>query len=155
MVKKSLIVVAEKEDLILVDELNKVNTSGIPILITGVGALNVMNALRDVPRDTRIINIGYAGSKNLPADKFYEVSYVTLHHPNVDYPEPVYYEEISGQYTAVPCYSGCDFVPESDKNSCLFDMELAFINALGFDKVSSFKYVIDNIDLYGHGEGIK
>ena len=34
------------------------------IIVTGVGAINVMHTLRDLPRDAKIINIGYAGSAN-------------------------------------------------------------------------------------------
>lgn len=34
------------------------------IIVTGVGAINVLHTLRELPRDAQIINIGYAGSAN-------------------------------------------------------------------------------------------
>lgn len=145
-----LIVIAEREELKLVDKLvdKGILKKGITTLITGVGALNVISALKDIPKDAHIINIGYAGSKNLCPDAFYEVSKVTLNHPNVDYPEPLYKcNEIFNDLFSRPCYTGCDFVLKSDKQDCLFDMELAYISALGFENVSSIKYVSDNLDL--------
>ena len=142
---KKLIVIAEKEELKLVD---KLNLKGIPVLITGVGAMNVIGALRNISRDTEIINVGYAGSKNLNPNEFFEVRNVTLYHPNVDYAEPVYHcNEIFDDFMSRDCYSGSDFVLKTDKEDCLFDMELGYIVSLGFEKVSSVKYVSDNLDL--------
>ena len=91
---KQLIVIAEKEELKLVEQLELKN---IPVLITGVGALNVIQALNELPKDIEIINVGYAGSKNLTPD-FYEVGVVTLNHPNVEYPEPRYFCKRTGRY---------------------------------------------------------
>ena len=34
------------------------------IIVTGVGAINVLKTLQDLPRNAQIINIGYAGSAN-------------------------------------------------------------------------------------------
>ena len=55
---KHLVVIAEKEELKLVE---KLGYNHYPVLITGVGALNVIETLKDIPRDTVLINIGYAG----------------------------------------------------------------------------------------------
>lgn len=149
---KHLVVIAEKEELNLVE---KLGYNIYPVLITGVGALNVIEALKDIPRDTQIINIGYAGSKDLEPGKFYTIDRVTLNHPNVKYDEPVYildsvhwncHIDESDERPKV-CLTGCDFVLESDVTDCLFDMELAYIKALGFDNVIAFKYVSDNLDL--------
>lgn len=150
-----LIVVAEIEEIKLIDKLNTDEFKNIPILVTGVGALNVINALNDIPKDTHIINIGYAGSKNLSVNTFYEVSEVTLNHPNVNYNEPVYRLNNHGLYNRVKCLTGCDFVLKSDIDNCVFDMELAYILALGFNLVSSFKYVSDNLDLHEYRNNIK
>lgn len=138
-----LIVIAEKEELKLVEQLGLKN---IPVLITGVGALNVIKTLKDLPKDIEIINVGYAGSKNLTPD-FYEVRSVTLNHPNVEYPEPIYVCKRSGEYISKVCYTGCDFVLHSELEDCLFDMELAYIMTLGFKNVTAYKYVSDNLDL--------
>ena len=54
-----LIVIAEYKELKLVEQLGYINN---PILITGVGGLNVIKALKNIPRDTEILNIGYCGS---------------------------------------------------------------------------------------------
>ena len=93
---KHLVVIAEKEELKLVE---KLEYGHYPVLITGVGALNVIDALKDIPKDTTLINIGYAGSKDLEPGKFYTVDMVSLYHPNVDYHEPVY--EVRGFPCAV------------------------------------------------------
>lgn len=138
---KKLIVIAEKEEIGLV---NRLELKGIPILVTGVGALNVIEALREVPKDTEIINIGYAGSKNLSVGKFYMVNYSTLYHPNVNYPEQIYK---LGDCSMIWCYTVSDFVTDTDKEDCLFDMELAYIMALGFENVTSYKYVSDNTNI--------
>lgn len=141
---KKLIVVAEKEELKLVRELGY---KGIPILITGVGALNIIESLRDIPRDTEIINVGYAGSNCLEVGKFYQVRTVTLHHPVADYLEPTYKcRELDEMFEAHKCYTCCDFM-DPGKASGLFDMELAYIMALGFENVRSLKYVSDHMDI--------
>lgn len=148
---KELVVIAEKEELKLIKELG---FDLYPVLITGVGAMNVINALKDVPKDTKIINIGYAGSKDLEPGKFYQVDNVALLHPNVSYFEPRYnlfetspYSSSFNQFETKTCYTSCDFVTETDLKNCLFDMELAFIRALGFEDILAFKYVSDNLDL--------
>lgn len=49
-----------------------------------------------------------------------------------------------------PCFTGTDFVLASDYRDCVFDMELAFIAALGFRRLSSLKYVSDNLSLHAY-----
>ena len=152
---KHLVVIAEAEEMKLVKELGY---DVCPVLITGVGGLNVIEALRDIPKDTRIINIGYAGSKDLKPGKFYNVNSVTLYHPNVKYDEPTYTLEwtfsMDDDNLQLPkrCLTGSDFVLSSDVDDCLFDMELAYIMALGFEKVLAYKYVSDNMDLHEYRE---
>ena len=122
------------------------------ILVTGVGALNIIRSLRDLPRDTEIINIGYAGSANYAIGTVVEVTESRLHHPNVTYPEPQLKVEslkLKGAKQAV-CYTNCDFVLASDYKDCVFDMELAFIAALGFTNLHSWKYVSDNLSLHAY-----
>ena len=65
-----LVVIAEKEELKLVEELGYGDWQ---VLITGVGAMNVIKALKDLPKDMTIVNIGYAGSKDLEPGKYYAV----------------------------------------------------------------------------------
>ena len=152
---KELVVIAEAEEMKLVQKLGYQTAQ---ILITGVGPLNIIEALKDIPRDTRIINIGYAGSKDLEPGKFYMVDYSCLNHPNVSYPEPIYQLRASildDQFDKRTCYTGCDFVLETKLGNCLFDMELAYIMALGFENVLSFKYVSDNLDLQEYRKTLK
>lgn len=152
---KRLVVIAEKEELKLVEQLGY---KDYPILITGVGALNIIEALEDIPKDVSIINIGYAGSKNLEPGKFYVIDGVSLYHQNVKYIEPSYslgYNPWTGgeePLTHVKCLTGTDFVLESDVKGCVFDMELAYIKALGFEDVIAYKYVSDNLDLQEYRE---
>ena len=152
---KRLVVIAEKEELKLVEQLGY---KDYPILITGVGALNIIEALKDIPKYVSIINIGYAGSKNLEPGKFYAIDGVSLYHQNVKYIEPSYslgYNPWVGgvePLTPVKCLTGTDFILESDINGCVFDMELAYIKALGFEDVIAYKYVSDNLDLQEYRE---
>ena len=158
---KKLVVIAEKEELKLVEELGYGDWQ---VLITGVGAMNVINALKDLPKDMTIVNIGYAGSKDLEPGKFYAIDRVSLYHPNVNYPEKETYlgihyttayeneELFEANERIVSCYTSNDFVLETDKKGCVFDMELAFIAALGFKDLVAFKYVSDNLDLQEYRE---
>lgn len=150
------ILIAESSERKLVEEYLPGETN---ILVTGVGALNVMKALRDLPRDTELINIGYAGSANFPIGTIVEVTEVRLHHPGLDYKEPrlalqpvddLFFRALNP--TRAVCYSGCDFVTASPYNDCVFDMELAYICGLGFTRVSSIKYVSDNLSLNTYRE---
>ena len=153
---KKLVVIAEAEEMKLVKELGY---DKYPVLVTGVGALNVIDALKDLPKDMTIFNIGYAGSKDLEPGKYYAVDKSFLYHPNVDYPEKETYlgihystayenkELFDTDEKIVSCYTSNDFVLKTDKKGCVFDMELAFIAALGFENLVSFKYVSDNLDL--------
>lgn len=158
---KHLVVIAEKEELNLVE---KLGYGKYPILITGVGALNVIDALKDIPKVTNLINIGYAGSKDLEPGKFYSINSVSLYHPNVNYDEQTYdlgwnpwgiKSDNEPMMSAVKCLTGTDFVLQSDIKECVFDMELAYIKALGFENVIAYKYVSDNLDLQEYREKLK
>ena len=127
-----------------------------PVIVTGVGAINIIQALSDVPREASILNIGFAGSANFNIGTVVEVTEVRLNHPNVTYPEPKL--ELTpfddglwpiAQQKAV-CYTNCDFVMQSDYKDCVFDMELAFIASLGFASVSALKIVSDNLSLHDY-----
>lgn len=127
-----------------------------PVIVTGVGAINVIQALSEVPREASLLNIGFAGSANFDIGTVVEVTEVGLNHPNVSYPEPKI--ELTpfddglwpiAQRKAV-CYTNCDFVMQSDYKDCVFDMELAFIASLGFASVSALKIVSDNLSLHDY-----
>ena len=130
------------------------------VIVTGVGALNVMRALRDVPLDACLLNIGYAGSANYEIGSSVLVHEAKLNHPNVSYPEPrLLLKPIEAAYLLNKecciesvCYSNTDFVLQSDYTDCVFDMELAYIAGMGFKHLSSIKIVSDNLSLHTYRE---
>lgn len=120
---------------------------GEPILKTGVGALNVVEKLKNIPIDTPILNFGYVGSNVIPVGTEVEIGKCKLYHPKVEYDEPEY-NLAQGD---ILCYTSNDFVTNTDiTEPVVFDMELAHILALGFTDVKSTKIVSDtlNIDEY-------
>ena len=130
------------------------------IIVTGVGAINVMHALRDIPRDAQLLNIGYAGSANYEIGSAVCVTEVLLNHPNVRYPEPqllltpcpmAYLRQAETCINSI-CYSNTDFVLQSDYKDCVFDMELAYIASMGFTHLHSLKIVSDNLSLHTYRE---
>jgi len=150
------ILIAEDSERKLVEEYLPGETN---ILVTGVGALNVLRSLRDLPRDTEIINIGYAGSANFALGTVVEVTESRLHHPNVTYPEPrmmlqpvddLFFRALNPLQAV--CYSNTDFVLSSPCKDCVFDMELAYICGLSFTHLSSIKIVSDNLSLHDYHE---
>lgn len=145
-----IIVIAEKEELKLVEELGYIN---YPIIITGVGGVNVINALKDISRDEYIINIGYAGSNKLPINTQVEVRCCHTYHPSVDFYENSF--KVLSNNNSYDCYTSTDFVTNTNiEEPCVFDMELAFICALGFKQVRSIKVVSDTLDLKEYRERI-
>lgn len=110
----------------------------IPVIITGIGATNVINALKDLPKDSMIYNIGYAGCPNMPIGSMVQIGKARLFH-KVDYADPIY--EIGDGLT---CYTSTDFVSDGASPGCVYDMELAYICALGFQYVRSYKVISDN-----------
>lgn len=161
---KKYIIMAEEGEHALIDqaiEVFGVDLQDATLLYTGVGAINIIRSLQGIDRDSELYNIGYAGSANFDLGTWVEVTEVRLNHPNVTYEEPVLectkYEgqglKDGGQETKFKralCYTNCDFVLASDYKDCVFDMELAFIAALGFKKLHSFKYVSDNLSLHAY-----
>ncbi len=153
---KKYIILAEDGERKLIDEVGeKLGCAealrAYEILVTGVGAINVLHALQSVPREAELLNIGYAGSANFDLGSLYAVSEVRLNHPNVTYPEPTLPLSIAPVAKTLPqavCYSNTDFVLQSDYTDCVFDMELAYIAALGFTRLSSIKRVSDNLSLH-------
>ena len=127
-----MIVIAMSEERKLIDTQQDV-------IVTGVGALNVINALKDIARDTPIHNIGYAGSNNIPVGTRCSIGKVKSYHPNVDFKDLEY--SLDGNVT---CYTSGDFVTKTNiEEPCVFDMELAFILAMGFENVTAEKIVSD------------
>ena len=151
------IIMAEEGERVLLDQAKEalgLDLSDTELIFTGVGAINIIRSLQHLDRDAELINIGYAGSANFDLGTWVEVTEVRLYHPNVTYPEPEL--KISNQQSTInnvkqaPCFTSTDFVLASDYKDCVFDMELAFIAALGFTNLHSYKYVSDNLSLHAY-----
>lgn len=151
------IFMAEEGEHVLLDQVREqlgLDLSDATLVYTGVGAINIIRSLQDMDREAEVYNIGYAGSANFDLGSWVEVTEVRLNHPNVTYPEPELKLEPIGlsnqQVKQAVCYSNCDFVLASDYKDCVFDMELAFIAALGFKHLHSLKHVSDNLSLHAY-----
>ena len=149
------IFMAEEGEHVLLDQVREqlgLDLSDATLVYTGVGAINIIRSLQDLDREAEVYNIGYAGSANFDLGSWVEVTEVRLNHPNVTYPEPELKLAPIGlgnqQVKQAVCYSNCDFVLASDYKDCVFDMELAFIAALGFKHLHSLKHVSDNLSLH-------
>ena len=136
---ENLIVVATADEAKLARE----RFTGARIIITGVGGVNVLRKLKNLPKRTKITNYGMVGSNYIPVGTEVRVGTSQLYHPNVDYDEPVF--SLDGD---VPCYTSNDFVLHTEIDEpVVFDMELAYILAMGFKNVESIKVVSDNLSL--------
>lgn len=150
------IIMAEEGERILLDKAQQtlgLDLSDTELIFTGVGAINIIRSLQHLDREAELINIGYAGSANFDLGTWVEVTEVRLNHPNVTYPEPELHLPITNHQLPITksvCYTNTDFVLASDYKDCVFDMELAFIAALGFNNLHSFKYVSDNLSLHAY-----
>ena len=161
---KKYIVMAEEGERELLDKARiqlGLDLSDAEIIFTGVGAINIIRSLQSLDREAELYNIGYAGSANFDLGTWVEVSEVRLNHPNVTYSEPrlpLIDESLGAELPLVHdtlraiCYTNTDFVLASDYKDCVFDMELAFIAALGFKNLHALKYVSDNLSLHAYHE---
>lgn len=123
------------------------------IIKTGVGGVNVIRKLRKIPKWIKIINFGYVGSNNIPIGTEIIVGECRLYHPNVIYNEIEY---MLDKESTIKCFTSNDFVLETDlKKPCVFDMELAYICALGFKNIKSIKIVSDNLSLKEYEKSVK
>lgn len=138
------LVVATEEELSL--PWAKVECNRIPI-VTGVGGTNVIKALRGLPRNADILNVGYCGSPSFPVGKVLWVQYARLLHPGVSFKEDTF--EMKGSCSGVTCLTSGDFVSDPDgiPPKSIVDMELAYIAAFGFENLSAVKYVSDNLNI--------
>ena len=142
-----MIVVATDEEY----KLAKKRFKGQEIVKTGVGGINILNTLKEADKGQKIINFGYVGSNVIPIGTEVRIGECRLYHPNVEYEELIY--KLDGDIT---CYTSNDFVLETKiKEPVVFDMELAYILALGFKNVESIKIVSDNLSLSQYEEEIK
>lgn len=143
-----IITVAEPNELKLIEEITGGQSWSGRVIITGVGMMNTIRALKNVERSATILNLGYAGTNELEVGKCYQVSAVGTHHSLAKFPEEmVWLHQYFKDRDAYPCYSGTDFVTKTENTEpALFDMELAAIAGMGFNKVMSIKKVSDALN---------
>lgn len=141
------IVIAEEGERKLIEEYLP-ECKDWPVIVTGVGAINIIKSLQNLPKDAELINIGYCGSTNFEIGSTVWVGEARLNHPCVRYEEPTLKLKDEGCI----CYSNTDFVLQSDYHDCVFDMELAYIAALGFTNLRALKIVSDNLSLHAYHE---
>ena len=153
------ILIAEEGERKLLTDLG-LSIEDYEVIVTGVGAFNILCTCRDLDKNAEVLNVGYAGSSNFEIGSWVEVTESRLNHPNVRYEEPTYklikdegqlaFDD--EQYIRAVCYTNTDFVFASDYRDCVFDMELAFIAGLGFTNLRALKYVSDNLSLHAYHE---
>ena len=122
----------------------------IECIRTGVGAGNVIKACCNLPKGTRIINIGYAGSNNIKIGTVSLVSdsfrYIDDNYKfDDDHANPLHLSN-----KGFPCYTGNSFFTESDKTEpTLYDMELNYIASFSphLELVGAVKIVSDNLSV--------
>ena len=121
----------------------------IECIRTGVGAGNIIKACCNLPKGTRIINIGYAGSNNIEIGKVFLVSdsfrYTDGNYEFEDHANPLHLSD-----EGLPCYTGNSFFTESDKaEPTLYDMELNYIASFSprLELIASVKIVSDNLSV--------
>ena len=152
---KKYIIMAEEGEHVLLEKAREtlgLDLQDAELVYTGVGAINIIRSLQHLDREAELYNIGYAGRANFDPGTWVEVTEVRLNHPNVKYEEPELRLQVTGCGLQAVCYTNCDFVLQSDYKDCVFDMELAFIAALGFQHLHSLKYVSDNLSLHAYHE---
>jgi len=146
-----IVVIASENERKLVEELGY---DKYPVVVTGIGAINVIKSLKNISKDEQIVNIGYCGSNHLPIGEKVVVGISTLLHELFEYQEQPN-KTIDYPNSKIVCYTSTDFVIKTNiKDPCVFDMELAFICSM-FDKVKSIKVVSDNLDLHSYEQCIE
>ena len=140
-----ILVVALEDELKIVPNLVK---NAKKVIITGVGGINVWNALKDESKEQDGVNAGFVGSNILPVGTICYPKEVRLYHPTVDYQEKQLKLEVYKEGNNPICFTSTDFVTKTNiKEPVVFDMELAFIVAMGFRTVKAIKKVSDNLNV--------
>ena len=121
--------------------------SELETIVTGVGGTNVIRALKGLPQDSQIYNVGYCGSQMYPVGTVLWVNHCRLWHPNVTFQERTF--ELAESSSGITCYTAGDFILNGEElpPDSVVDMELAYIAAFNFARVASVKYVSDNLNL--------
>lgn len=123
-------------------------------VVTGVGATNVILALRKLPRHADVLNVGFCGSNRFPVGEEVWIGNTRLWHPNVDFKETTFH--LMDEADTL-CLTSGDFVLDGAAlpTKSVVDMELAYIAAFGFQSLKAVKYVSDNLNLNQYEQCLK
>lgn len=149
------LIVATQKELELPAAKQAVELFGYTPIVTGVGGVNVIRRVRNLPREAYILNVGYCGSLFLPIGTEVQIGTVHSYHPGITFAEEA---TVISSVDLTPCYTAGDFVTNGDAAlpiDCVIDMELAYIAAFGFAKLAAVKYVSDNLNLKQYEETMK
>lgn len=115
------------------------------IKVIGEGFYQVLVNLKGISKKQPLINFGMAGGAGFNVGEVVEVGCSKL--LNVIYPIKCKTYKLSNSKAI--CYTNNDFVLKNDTKDkkCLFDMELYYILAFGYNVIRSVKVVSDNLDL--------
>ena len=131
----------------------------VEIIKTGIGLCNVVNTLAlklatgQMSLEDRIINVGYAGSNKYEVGEIVGVVETQRLCPSATVPENKYQLKIKPHNLVRIygcCYTADDFCNEIIKPIPAVDMELYYIKAMGFENVTSFKIISDNLNYIGY-----
>lgn len=141
------VVIAQPEEIELV---KRFGLTDYPIIITGVGGINVVNKLKHLPKDSEILNVGYCGGQHHNVGDVLNIKYVHTFHNVADFDDALKCNTRRNEVMMMEesiCYTSTDFVQNFKKGieKCVFDMELAFIRAM-FDDVTAIKVVSDKLN---------
>ena len=133
-------------------ELAKKRFKGRKIVKTGIGGINVIETLKHFPKWLKITNFGYCGSNNIPIGTEVRIGFCSHYH-RTQYFDRAY--SIGKSTDKTWCLTSDEFVEEyKPKDDLVFDMELAYICALGFKNIESIKIVSDNLSLKEYEENV-
>lgn len=155
--------IAKKLDLKKIDN-NLWRKDNISLLISGIGkqrtAISLTKYLCENKKPEQIINIGYAGSTDIPVGKWVNISKVYNYNWEIPGEEKYSFLDFGNQelqpiqdtaIDKIECYSAESFVTETNlAGHIAFDMELHSIAVIGdmFNiPVTSIKKISDNLSL--------
>ena len=140
---KPLILVASPEEQRLAEKYLPEYT----IVYMGIGASNVIRTLCELPKDTPVVNIGFAGSSDLPIGSVNIVS-TTWRLKDESFVFDDYHHGYELSPFGIPCYTSNSFVTSTNlSGGVLFDMELNYIAAFPVRLLGAIKIVSDNLCL--------
>ena len=134
----------------------------VEVIQTGIGLCHTVNTLAlklatgQMQLTDRIINVGYAGSNQYEVGDIIGINKVQRLCPSATVPETVYNldafcPKAMLQVTNIDhCYTADDFCNEIIKPIPAVDMELYYIKAMGFENVTAFKIISDNLNYCGY-----